>query len=48
MNARQRGAHVGFDQVHQGHEHLEEQNEEAESELGKFRFLIFCPSFVHV
>ena len=31
MNARQRGAHVGFEQL--GHEHLEEQNEEDEKEL---------------
>ena len=35
MNARQRGAHVGLDQQQNqlGHEHLEEQNEEAELEL---------------
>ena len=31
MNARQRGAHVGYEQV--GHEHLEEENENAETEL---------------
>ena len=31
MNARQRGAHVGFEQL--GHEHLEDQNEEDEKEL---------------
>ena len=33
MNARQRGAHVGFDQNSVGHEHLEENNELAENEL---------------
>lgn len=31
MNARQRGAHVGYEQL--GHEHLEESNDAAESEL---------------
>ena len=33
MNARNRAAHVGYDQQYQGHEHLEENNEAAEDEL---------------